>query len=280
MFTLDEEKMNTVVSSFQIPVKPDILTEIQDIINVAEPNIDLVASTISKDVGLSSSILKIINSPFYGMNRKISEIKQAVMMLGLTTISSLVQALLLRKSFTGNASISLERFWDDALDVANAMTFIGKNVKNEIPVDVLFTIGLFHDCGIPLLAIKFTNYKNILVQANTNGENPIRLEEQYYQTNHAILGYYIANSWHLPKELCQLILRHHDFEFIAQLNGSKDQLAFAALKAAENLVERIKRYKYSPDWLQIQDQALTILGISEEDYNDIEHDFENLFNEM
>lgn len=280
MFTLDEEKMNAVVSSFQIPVKPDILTEIQDLINTAEPNIDLVASTISKDVGLSSSILKIINSPFYGMNRRISEIKQAVMMLGLTTISSLVQALLLKQSYTGTSSISLERFWDDALDVANAMTFIGKKVKNEIPVDVLFTIGLFHDCGIPLLAIKFKNYKEILVQANTNGENPIRLEEQYYQTNHAILGYYIANSWHLPKELCQLILRHHDFEFIAHLDGSKDQLAFAALKAAENLVERVKRYKYSPDWLPIQEQALTILGISEEDYNDIEHDFENLFNEV
>lgn len=210
LFNLDEEKISAVVSGFQVPVKPEILTSIDQLMAQKEPDIEKIADLISSDVGLSASILKIINSPMYGMNRRISKIKQAVMMLGLKTINSLVTATLLKQSFSGKSSISLERFWDDANDIANAMIFIGSKVKTIIPVEMLYTIGLFHDCGIPLLALKYENYKDVLIEANTSDESFINVEEKHYQTNHAVLGYYISSSWHLPKEICQLILQHHD----------------------------------------------------------------------
>ena len=65
MFDLDEKKMTDVVSSFQIPVKPQILTDMQSVVSEAEPDMDHIAQIISRDVGLSSAILKIINSPFW-----------------------------------------------------------------------------------------------------------------------------------------------------------------------------------------------------------------------
>lgn len=273
MFDLDNKKMAEVVSSFQIPVKPQVLTDMQSVTAEAEPDMDHIAQIISRDVGLSSAILKIINSPFYGMNRRISEIKQAVMMLGIKTISALVTALLLKSAFKGNASISLERFWDDSLDVANAMAFIGNQVKNKIPVDMLYTIGLFENCGIPLLALKFPDYKEVLIKANSQGVNSIALEELHYRTNHAVLGYYVASSWNLPKEICELILRHHEPSYLSHISGSNEQLAFAALKAAENMVERVKRHNVSPDWEEVKDAALDTLGISVDDYQDLEEDF-------
>ena len=52
--------------------------------------------------------------------------------------------------------------------------------------------------------------------------------------------------------------------------GNKEQLAFAALKAAENLVERVKRHNVSPDWEEIKEAALDILGITSIDYDDLE----------
>ena len=277
MFNLDNKKMASVVSSFQIPVKPQILTDMQLLLDDVEPDIDSIAVLISNDVGLSSAILKIINSPFYGMNRKISEIKQAVMMLGLKTINGLVTALLLKSSFQGNSCISLERFWDDSLDVANAMAFIGNKVKNEIPVDMLYTIGLFQNCGIPLLALKFDDYKDILIEANSSGVNSIELEEKKYQTNHAVLGYYVASSWNLPKELCLLILQHHEVNYLSDRLGNKEQLAFAALKAAEHLVERVKRHNVSPDWEETKEAVLDILGITSIDYDNLKDDFAELF---
>ena len=277
MFNLDNKKMASVVSGFQIPVKPQILTDMQLLLDDVEPDIASIAILISSDVGLSAAILKIINSPFYGMNRKISEIKQAVMMLGLKTINALVTALLLKSSFKGNACISLERFWDDSLDVANAMAFIGNKIKNDIPVDMLYTIGLFQNCGIPLLALKFDDYKETLIEANSLGVNSIKLEEKKYQTNHAVLGYYVATSWNLPKELCLLILQHHEVDYLSSRLANKEQLAFAALKAAEHLIEKVKRHNVSPDWEEIKEAALDILGITSVDYDDLEDDFAELF---
>jgi len=277
MFDYDMQKTAKIAASFQIPVKPQILSDMQILLNDDEPDMNRIAGLISNDVGLSSAILKFINSPFYGMNRKIANIKQAVMMLGLTAVSSLVSALLLKTSFKGQACISLERFWDDSLDVAHAMVFIGKRVEHTIPVDLLYTIGLFQNCGIPLLALKYGDYKEILIEADRSGVNSIQLEEATYQTNHAVLGYYVASSWHLPKEICELILRHHDLDFIATPLSDRAQLAFAIFKVAENLVEIMKRQNDSPDWFYVKDNALNVLGITLCDYVDLEDEFVDKF---
>ena len=273
MFNLDEKKMAQVTSGFHVPVKPKILTEIDTLMGKDEPDIEAISQLISSDVGLSAAILKIINSPLYGMNRRISEIKQAVMMLGLKTVNSLVTATLLKQSFMGDASISLERFWDDANDIANAMTFIGKKVKSMVPVEVLYTIGLFHDCGIPLLAMKFPNYKDVLIEANTSKEDLVVVEERHFNSNHAVLGFYVSSSWHLPKEICQLILQHHDNNYVLGKAEDEYKIAFAALQAAINMVERAKRFNYSVQWQESEELLLDVLGITAADYADIEDDF-------
>jgi len=277
MFNLDNKKMAQVVSSFQIPIKPELLSHMQNLMKEAEPDIEEIAQLISSDIGLSAAILKIINSPVYGMNRKISEIKQAVMMLGLKTVDGLVTALLLKASFQGEAAISLDDFWDDALTIANAMGYIGNKVKNEVPVDMLYSIGLFHDCGIPLLALKHQNYSQLLQKAKSLGSNSIALEEKYYKTNHATLGYYVASSWNLPKEICQLIAQHHDLGYLGFVKDQQAQLIYAVLKIAENMVEKVKRYNPSPDWEHIQDDVLDIVNLSREDYADLEGDFSDFF---
>lgn len=280
MINLTEDKINEITSSYQVPVKPDILTEIQSLAAEDEPDITQISNLIASDVGLSATILKIINSPFYGMSRRISEIKQAVMMLGINTINALVTSTLLKQSYKGAYCISMERFWDDAQDLANAMTFIGNNIKSELPIDMLYTVGLFEDCGIPLLAGKYDNYKNLLIKANEENTNSIALEEAAYRTNHAILGYFIASSWHLPKGICQIILQHHDVNGLYHAGDHKTQLAFAALKAAENMVEVAKRYKLSADWPTFEAPVLDVLGLSEDDYGNILDEYSEMYSSI
>lgn len=64
---------------------------------------------------------------------------------------------------------------------------------------------------------------------------------------------------------------------LSDISGNKEQLAVAALKAAENLVERVKRHNISPDWEEINERALDVLGITSIDYDDLEDDFAELF---
>ncbi|MGL1959341.1 MAG: HDOD domain-containing protein [Colwellia sp.] len=277
MFDLSSDKMAKVVSSFQIPVRPQILSDIQTLLDQEEPDIEKIANLLASDVSISASILKIINSPFYGMHRKISEIKQAVMMLGLNVINSLVVALLLKQAFKSDGNLFLEKFWDDAVDIANAMIFIGNTVKSELPIDMLYSVGLFHNCGIAVLATKYPDYEKVFMAANNDNKNYIEFEERLYQTNHAVLGYFVASSWHLPKEMCQLIAAHHDIGYLQESSSATNRLIFAVLKMAENLVERVRRFEETPDWEIVKDDVLTMLNFSDGDYADIESDFFELF---
>ena len=270
LIDLDNKKLASAVSSFQVPAKPQILIDIQKLMAEDEPDIDKIALLISNDVGLSSAILKVINSPLYGVNRKVSKIKHAVMALGLRGVNGLVVALLLKSSIQGTSSISLEHFWDNAIDIANAMSFIGGEIDSKIPVDTLYSIGLFHNCGMPILALRYSDYDDILAEASSLALNSLALEEQHYNTNHAVLGYYVATSWNLPSEICQIILRHHEVDYLAEITDSKEQLAFAILKAAENLIEQVRRQSVTPDWQYVQEAVFDVLGISAMDSSDLE----------
>lgn len=144
---------------------------------------------------------------------------------------------------------------------------------------MLYTIGLFRDCGIALLALKYKDYKNILVEANSNCKNSVELEEKHYQTNHVVLGYYVASSWNLPKNICTLILQHHDKNYLSVRTSSLEQLAFSVLKAAENMIEIVKRTNLSPDWSEVGEDVLDVLGITPADYICLVSDFTELYNQ-
>lgn len=277
MINLDDDKLKQVFSGFNIPPKPEILQQIQDITSQEEADLTLLANVVSQDIGLSSAILKTINSPYFGMNRVISDIKQAVMFLGLNKVETITTGILLRSSFAGKSSISLERFWDNATDVANAMLYIGNQVKDKVPLENLYTLGLFHDSGIAAMSIKYEDYKQTLIDANGSGsESLLAIEERKYRTNHAVVGYFIASSWHLPKSICQLILNHHEHQYLDQNNCDESNYSYAALKIAENMVDASRRYTNTYDWPFVKDKCLEMIGITEIDYKDFEEDFAEL----
>ncbi len=65
------------------------------------------------------------------------------------------------------------------------MTFINNELQSKLPGGLLYTIGLFHNCGIPAFYNKFDNYKEVLIKANQVGVYSITLEENKYRMNHA-----------------------------------------------------------------------------------------------
>lgn len=265
-----------IEKGFIIPPKPSILTSIEDIINSDEPSLTDVAELISQDVGLSGGILKTINSPLYGMSRTISDMKQACFLLGFDIINNIVKGMLLREAFGRQSCISLERFWDTATEIANVMVFICSNLKDEIPEEDLYAIGLFHDCGVPAIAAKHSDYKDLLMRANADESTDlIELEEEAYQTNHAVIGYFIGASWGLPNRICQLILRHHDTNYLDTLTDSPDQLAYATFKTAENIISQLRRDRDTDNWSEIKDQVFDVLGIDDSLYLELRDDIED-----
>jgi HD-like signal output (HDOD) protein len=280
MISPDElELVDNAFEGFHIPSKPQILSQMEAVLKVDEPDMIALADLIAADIGVSSLVLKTINAPFYGMSRTISEIKQAVMLLGMEIIRALVVGVVLRSAYTQKSCISLERFWDTTTDVANVMVFIGGRIKDKVPLEKLYTVGLFQNCAIPAFAVKFSSYDKLLTALDERPQiSPTAAEDKYYKTNHAVMGYYIANSWGLPKEICRVILNHHNQDFLKFEQEEEAKLLFATLKIAENVVNRIRRFQNTAEWARIGFDVLECLNIDKDEFDDIEDDVAEMFN--
>ncbi|MEI8606708.1 MULTISPECIES: HDOD domain-containing protein [Pseudoalteromonas] len=282
MIEINEQILKDINRNFIIPPKPEILTELQNLIATGDAPIADAAKVVVKDLAISSAILKIINSPAYGLSRTVADIKQAVMFLGWDGVNALAQGLKLKEMFaTDNSCISLERFWDTSTEIANVNMMIGQRLKKQIAIEPLYTLGLFHDCGVPPMAIKYDNYLTALHCANqTDKETIIEIEERLYKTNHAVVGYYFANSWHLPKEICQLILNHHNAAILAEVTDTDEQICFAILKMSENLVTMVRRGSPIPQWGIIESKVLDVLHLNDDEYCDLQEDVIDFLNNL
>ncbi|KZN42618.1 HDOD domain-containing protein [Pseudoalteromonas luteoviolacea] len=276
MIDIDDKVLADLRSGFSLPAKPEILQSLQNELNQDEPELSRVAEIISVDVATAAAVLKVINSPAYGMSRTITDIKQAVMFLGMNCITQVVTGHLLKSAFDQDDScISLQRFWDSASEISQVAMLIGKKVRAQTPIEDLQLLGLFHDAGIPAMAMRFKDYADVLSRASQRPEQTLlQYEEQQYPTNHTVVGYYLASSWHLPKRVCQIILRHHDAMFFQDCETDIEKQTMAILKLAENFTFEIKHFRSCADWYAFKDDVMLCLDLSDDDYTDIKEDVE------
>ncbi|MCX4187509.1 HDOD domain-containing protein [Methylophaga sp. OBS4] len=262
-----------IIQEFRIPPKPAILIALQQ--ELAKDDADPVdfADVIARDVALSAVVLKTVNSPLFGLSRELSDIRQAVILLGGDKLKHVVTFFTLRQSLSGRAAISLEKFWDNAMEVANISGIVARHLASQITcqADMLYAFGLFRDCGIPLMAMKYADYKTVLFEANHAPHHVFTdIEDDHYQTNHAVVGYFVASSWNLPKSLCELVLRHHDPEFMqdTQVSHSQKDL-YALIKIASDVLTQYKYGKLDSEWPMVEDSVLAHFQLSELDHCDL-----------
>lgn len=265
MLTVDQNVLDDISRGFSVPAQPKLLLKLLQILAEPNPNANAIADCISKDIAISAAILKTVNSPLYGLSRTITDIKMSVNYIGIYGVVMLVTGSLLKKSFNPkNCSIDLDYFWKTTEEISRVAVLLGKKYKSHIAKDKLANLGLFHACGIPVMAMKYKDYQQVMNSAQSTPElSLIEAEEKQYQVNHTTVGYYVATSWRLPKNICQIILQHHDREYLSKLDNSPEQDLFSLLKLAEHIIS-LKNLGYdSADWSYIKADILSVLAISE-----------------
>lgn len=271
--TLDAAHLEKILNGVRIPPQPRILMELSSEASKPEPDPQVFARLVSKDVGLSAAVLKTINSPFYGLSRRVDSVQQATMMLGLTTLKNLLTGMILKDTLSGK-SLSLERFWESASDIANISMRLAKRFYMPNP-DECYTLGLFHDCGIPIMAQKFPNYKDVLIKGNGEFETSLtEVEDYHYFTNHAVIGYYTSKSWNVTDTIAHIVRDHHQLDSLflpGPENMVRNQM-MAILKMAGNLSHTFRRANSDYEWERIGNEVLSVLGVSEEEHEEIRID--------
>ncbi len=261
-----------LLKGIAIPPRPAILDDVKKEAAKDDPNFGKIAQRIGQDVGLAAAMLKTVNSPLFGLSKRVSSVQQAVQLLGIKNTVNIVTGLVLKTSLSGNNAAQLDLFWDNAALEAMVSAFIASQVPGAQP-DTAYTFGLFHNCGIPLLMQRFPDYGQTLLEAASQPELSITaVEEKRHATCHTAVGYLMARSWFMPEPLCQTILCHHDASvFAADNQGVAPETCtlIAITQLADHIAHHLARPGPDHEWERMGRQSLSYLGLNDDDYDDI-----------
>ncbi len=272
---LSEDQIKSLIQGISIPPQPQIMVDLQ--MEQLSPDCSIIgiSQLISRDVGLSGSILKVVNSSLFGLTNKITSIQQACNLLGIKSVVNIVNALSIRGELSDENILALNRFWDSAMDVALACTTIAKHIGYHSP-DEAYTLGLFHNCGIPLLMFRFEELNDALVEAYSyEQKRVIDTENELLKTNHAVIGYYVAKSWNLPAYICEAIADHHSADLIFEDQNYKQvekKNLLAILKMAEHICglhRTLGNQEIDYEWNRLEESVLIYTGLSGYDFQAI-----------
>ena len=280
---LTDEQIRQVLQGISVPPQPQIMVDLQMEQVMPEPDLRTIARLISQDPGLSGALLKTVNSPFFGQAKRVGSIQQAVNLLGCNTVINLINAQSIKGAMSDATIVSLNRFWDTAQDVAMASMALAKRLRYPAP-DEAYTVGLFHNCGIPLMLKRFPQYMQVLAEAYARVDQDTRIadvENQHLTTNHAVVGYYTARSWKLPAHLCDVIAQHHSVAalFADEFAPAKTKTLLAILKMAEHICgchRVLGNQAVDHEWEAIADLVLDFLQLTEYDFDGLKHGLEEL----
>lgn len=270
-----ENQMRLEIRQIGIPPRPAILAEIDRELAQDDPDFAELARAISSDVGLSATLIKTTNSPYFGFQKRIRSVHEALLVLGLKLIVQTIAGLSLRKIFEHVPD--MERFWDASSMTARMSGWLAGRLRKQCGVrpEDAYTFGLFRDCGIPVLMIPFPEYRDILRKANDDRKgNFTAIEDQCLSINHADVGAELARSWLLPEELVLAIQHHHDVASSGMTGApivppvSWRMVALANL--AEHLIQQSTGLALGHEWEKAVDATLVQLGLSIKELAELE----------
>jgi len=198
-----------------IPTLPIIVLELNKLLRDPDTSIKTVCDTIEKDQAITLKILKLVNSAFYGFKSKISDLRNAVALLGYNAVRNAIVSLSVINSFPKRitlADFDISIFWKHSLAVAVTSKNIAQLSKKE-SADNCFVGGLLHDTGKVILAQYFPElFETVWSTLQNEQISFYASERKTLPIDHAKVGAHLAGKWQLPRGLVDAIRWHHEFQ--------------------------------------------------------------------
>ncbi|MEM7200329.1 MAG: HDOD domain-containing protein [Planctomycetota bacterium] len=192
-----------------IPPLPDIVVRVLDLLNAGDTEPEQLEEHLQHDPVLVARMLGMVNSPFYGISRQISSVREAVMVLGFRGLRSLILASgttkFLKRDYRcyGHDENGL---WKHSLAVASGAKALAATLGKDAEMrEGLFVAGLLHDIGKMLLAPYLREQE---FERSTDAEL-VELEQTALGVDHAEAGELVARKWNLSDTVQAVLAEHH-----------------------------------------------------------------------
>jgi HD-like signal output (HDOD) protein len=188
---------------------PASVARILELSGQDEDNFEEISEVVSSDPALIGRILRIANSPYYGLSHQVKDVHQAIMVLGMTTVKCLIlsAAIFQQNNISSIMEIDFRALYGNIISIAITCRKLAVACKYPAPEEA-FTCGLLHDVG----ALFFMNnypveYNKVLKRAMKSG-NLVSSEKESFGHSHAGIGRMISEKWRLPKSIVKAIGNH------------------------------------------------------------------------
>lgn len=225
--------LDRILIGTHLPALPQSAVRLLELSKDPENGPAEFAIPIEADPGLTSQVLRFVNSSYFGFAQEISNVKLAITLVGVRTIKNfaLWSAVFSLMPNPMCGPLVMKHLWQDSLRRALFARAIGRLFGLE-DIEGPFTAALLQDLAVPLLAKELKDDYVMLLEQRAGGESHLSdLEREHFGWTHAEAGAQIVGKWNLPEEFSRLIERHSDLVGLLQEPQSDSAQLAVALSA-------------------------------------------------
>jgi putative nucleotidyltransferase with HDIG domain len=206
--TGDTTKITKALDS--LPTLPIVALRIGEVVHSKNVSVAQVADILRTDPATSAKLLRLVNSPYFGIPGGVSDVARAIPFVGFNTLYQLVLSISVLDTLKGkDSAIDARALWTHALIVATAARELATEVKFSDP-GACFTAGLLHDMGkIALAKVDPTGLAAAFESMKRDGITLHEAEKKHNLAPHDRVGSRLARQWKFPATLATPIEQHH-----------------------------------------------------------------------
>jgi putative nucleotidyltransferase with HDIG domain len=201
---------------------PSVYYKVDKLLKDKKAAIDNVAHIIEIDPAMSTSILRLVNSAFYGQRAKSSSISHAVMVLGFNAVKNAIVSVAILDTLSvkdRGKSFNIAEFWRHSVSVA----VLGKQLAQRsrlVSPDDAFIAGLLHDIGKIIMVKHFKeDLEKVWRMMQKTKCSFSDAEAEAASIDHVSIGAYLARKWQLPEQIIEAVAGHHYYITSGQSTG-------------------------------------------------------------
>lgn len=214
-----------LVKSPSVPTLPMVAQKLLQLLNRRDVELSQLADLISVDPGLTLKVVRLINSPLYGIVREITSLRDAVIYLGMNAVRSVALSFSFLSAFPAGEKSGdrLNGLWRTSLMNALAARRLAAELGGW-DVEEAFLAGLVADVGTLLMYRAVPEYPELVNRFYGGEADLLELEQQHLETTHPVLGSFLLEAWKFPRHLIELVKFHHD-PTLVESNSEMEQRA-------------------------------------------------------
>lgn len=193
-----------------LPSLPILVVELLSSFEQQDINLNALAEKVSHDQALTAKTLRLANSSFYGLSRKVTTIQQAITILGFDSVRALISTSAITSNLPTDKSsaFDFQLFWQHAIGVALCSKHIARTVG--LSQNYAFVCGLLHDVGKLVLTTNFPlQYQAVIKHRDTEDCHVLDAERAVLGIDHTVVGRLLAENWKFPVLMQKAICNHH-----------------------------------------------------------------------